>query len=159
MKYLRNIPVNMLHFQRPYAVCATLTKPLKWNWEFVVISNTCKHRATQDIEPRQEVFSRGLPRSISLASPSFQFEHYWSLYHNVRAEGFWLPRDRGNSYLTSLPLVRVRRHGRVKVEMKFHLESKLHFPSTQLMLRRMRLTNVSESIQDKHWVSWLSFDV
>ena len=38
----------------------------------------------------------------------------------------------------------------VKVEMKFHLESKLHFPSTKLMLRRMHLTNASESIEAKY---------
>ena len=34
----------------------------------------------------------------------------------------------------------------VKVEIKFHLKHKLHFPSAQLMLRQMHLTNVSESI-------------
>ena len=31
----------------------------------------------------------------------------------------------------------------VKVEIKFHLECKLHFPCTQLLLRQMHLTNVS----------------
>ena len=59
-------------------------------------------------------------------------------------------RHRGNTYLTSLPLVSVRRHGRVnsvKVEIKFHLECKFHFPSAQLMLRRMHLTKVFESIE------------
>ena len=30
----------------------------------------------------------------------------------------------------------------VKVEIKFHLECKLHFPSAQLMLRQMHLRNV-----------------
>ena len=35
----------------------------------------------------------------------------------------------------------------VKVERKFHLECKLHFPSAQFMLRQMHLTNVSESIK------------
>ena len=38
----------------------------------------------------------------------------------------------------------------VKVEMKFHLECKLHFPSAQLMLRQMHSTNVSESIEAKY---------
>ena len=47
----------------------------------------------------------------------------------------------------------------VKVEMKFHLECKLYFPGAQLMLRQMHLTNVSESIEAKYWVSWLRFDV
>ena len=42
---------------------------------------------------------------------------------------------------------------------KFHLECKLHFPSAQLILRRMHLTTVSASIEAKYWVSWLSFDV
>ena len=47
----------------------------------------------------------------------------------------------------------------VKVRIKFNLQCKLHFPSTQLMLRQMHFTNVSESIEAKYWVSWLSFDV
>ena len=48
----------------------------------------------------------------------------------------------------------------VKVEKKFHLEYKLHFPSARLMLRQMHLTNyVSESIEAKHWVSWISFNI
>ena len=38
----------------------------------------------------------------------------------------------------------------VKVEIKFHLECKLHFPSAQLMLRQMHCTNVSESIEAKY---------
>ena len=42
----------------------------------------------------------------------------------------------------------------VKVEIKFHLECKLHFPSAQ----PMHLTKLSESIEAKYWVSWLSFD-
>ena len=46
----------------------------------------------------------------------------------------------------------------VKVEIKCHLECKLHFSSAQLMLGQMHLTNVSESIEAKHRVSWLSFD-
>ena len=46
----------------------------------------------------------------------------------------------------------------VKVEIKFLLECKFHFPSAQLMLRQMHLTNVSESIEAKYWVSWLTFD-
>ena len=69
-------------------------------------------------------------------------------------------RGRENTYLMSLPLVSVRHHGRansVKGEMKIHLECKLHFPSAQLMLWQMHLTNVSESIEAKYWVS--SFDV
>ena len=68
----------------------------------------------------------------------------------------------GNTYLASLALVSVRRHGRVnslKVEIKFHLECKLHFPSAQLMWRQVCLAKVSESIEDKYWVSWRSFDV
>ena len=44
----------------------------------------------------------------------------------------------------------------VKIEMKFHLECKLHFPSAILMLRQMLLTNVFESIEATYWVSWLS---
>ena len=47
----------------------------------------------------------------------------------------------------------------VKVEIKFHLECKLHFPSVQLILRQIHLTKVFESIEAKYWVSWLSFDV
>ena len=47
----------------------------------------------------------------------------------------------------------------VKVESKFHLECKLHLPSAQLLLRQMHLTNVSESIEAKYLVSWLSLDV
>ena len=46
-----------------------------------------------------------------------------------------LPLVSGNMYLTSPPLVSVRHHGRVnsvKVEIKFHLECKLRFPSAQL---------------------------
>ena len=38
----------------------------------------------------------------------------------------------------------------VKVEMKFHLECKLHFPSAQFMLRQLHLTNLSESIEAKY---------
>ena len=38
----------------------------------------------------------------------------------------------------------------VEVEMKFHLECKIHFPSSQLMLRKMHSTNVSESIEAKY---------
>ena len=37
----------------------------------------------------------------------------------------------------------------VKVEVTFHLECKLHFPSAQLMLRQMHLTKVCESIEAK----------
>ena len=47
----------------------------------------------------------------------------------------------------------------VKVEIKFHLECELHCPCAQLMLRQMHLTNASESIEAKYWVSWLGFDV
>ena len=47
----------------------------------------------------------------------------------------------------------------MKVEIKFHLERKLHFPSAQLMLRLMHLTKVFESIEAKYCVSWLTFDV
>ena len=47
----------------------------------------------------------------------------------------------------------------VKVEIKFHLDCKLHFPSAQLMLRQLYLTKVFESIEAKYWVSGLSFDV
>ena len=47
----------------------------------------------------------------------------------------------------------------VEVEMKLHLECKLHLPCAQLTLRQMHRTNVSESIEAKCWVSWLSFDV
>ena len=91
---------------------------------------------------------------------SFSWCHYW-LVHN------WLlvkcgPAAPRKYVLTSLPLVSVRRHGRansVNVEIKFHLEFKLRFPSAQLMLRQMHLTNVSESIKAKCWVSWLGFDV
>ena len=36
-------------------------------------------------------------------------------------------------------------------EIKFHLDCKLHFPSAQLMLRQMHLTNVSENIEAKFW--------
>ena len=43
--------------------------------------------------------------------------------------------------------------------MKFHLECKLHFPSAQLMLRKMHLTNVSESTEAEYWVSCLRFYV
>ena len=43
----------------------------------------------------------------------------------------------------------------VKVEMKFHLECKLHFPCAQLMLWQMHWTNLSASIEYKYWVSWL----
>ena len=39
----------------------------------------------------------------------------------------------------------VRLHGRV--DIKFRPERKPHFPSAQLMLRQMHLTNVSESIE------------
>ena len=35
----------------------------------------------------------------------------------------------------------------VKVEIKFHLECKLHFLCAQLMLRQLHLTNVSENIE------------
>ena len=35
----------------------------------------------------------------------------------------------------------------MKVEIKFHLDCKLHFPCAELMLRQMHLTNVSESIE------------
>ena len=69
---------------------------------------------------------------------------------------------RGNTYLTSLPLVSVRHHGRVKLSEsrdKFHLECKVHFLSAQLVLRQVHLRTVSESIEAKYWVSWLSFDV
>ena len=38
----------------------------------------------------------------------------------------------------------------VKVEIKFHLECKLHFLSAQLMLRQMHLTKVVESIEAKY---------
>ena len=44
----------------------------------------------------------------------------------------------------------------VRVEIKFQLECKLHFPSAQLI---MHLTIVYESIEATYWVSWLSFDV
>ena len=43
----------------------------------------------------------------------------------------------------------------VKVDIKFHVECKLHFPSAQLMLRQMHLTNVPESNEAKYRVSWL----
>ena len=46
----------------------------------------------------------------------------------------------------------------VKVEIKFHLECRLHFPCAQLMLRQMHWTNASKSIEAKYWVSWVSFD-
>ena len=42
----------------------------------------------------------------------------------------------------------------VKVEIKFRLECKLHFPGAQLMLWQMHLTKVFESIEAKYWVSW-----
>ena len=42
---------------------------------------------------------------------------------------------------------------------KLYLECKVHFACAQRMLRQMHLTNVSESIEAKYWVSWLSFDV
>ena len=61
-------------------------------------------------------------------------------------------RHRGNTYLTSLPLVSVHHHGRVnsvKSRDKFHLECKLHFPSTHLILRQMHLPTVSASIEAK----------
>ena len=38
----------------------------------------------------------------------------------------------------------------VKVEIQFHLEKKLYFPSAQLMLRQMHSKNLSESIEDEH---------
>ena len=38
----------------------------------------------------------------------------------------------------------------VKVETKFHPECKLHFPCAQLMLRKIHLTSVSESMEAKH---------
>ena len=59
---------------------------------------------------------------------------------------------RGKTYLTSLPLVGVRHHGRVtaKVEINVLLECKLHCPSAQLMLRRLHSTNLSESIEAKY---------
>ena len=38
----------------------------------------------------------------------------------------------------------------VKVEIKFHLECKIHFPSAQIVLRQMYLTNVSESTEAKY---------
>ena len=41
----------------------------------------------------------------------------------------------------------------------FHLECKLYFPSAQRMLRQTHLTNVSESIEAKYWVSWQGLDV
>ena len=58
----------------------------------------------------------------------------------------------GNVYLMSLSSVNVRRHGRgtQKVEIKFHLECKLHFPSAQLMFRQMHSTNVYENIEPKY---------
>ena len=50
---------------------------------------------------------------------------------------------RGNTYLTSLPLVSVRHHGRItaKVGINVLLECKLHCPSAQLMLRQLHSTN------------------
>ena len=47
----------------------------------------------------------------------------------------------------------------VKVEIKFHLDCKLHFPSAQSMLRQMHLRNVSESTEAMYRVSWLRFEV
>ena len=69
--------------------------------------------------------------------------------------------NRPNTYLTSFPLVSVRHHGRVtaKVEINFLLECKIHCPSAQLMLRQLHSTNLSERIEAKNWVSWLSFGV
>ena len=64
--------------------------------------------------------------------------------------------------LTSLPLVRVHRHGHVNsvnVEVKFHLECRLCFPCAQFRLRQMHRANLSVSIEAKYWVSWLSPDV
>ena len=66
-------------------------------------------------------------------------------------------RHRGNTYLTSLPLVSVRHHGHVnsvKDKMKFHHECELCFPSAEFMLRQMHRTNLSETIEAKYWVSW-----
>ena len=67
-------------------------------------------------------------------------------------------RHRGTTDLTWLPLATVRHHGRscnsVKVEIKFHLECKLHFPCAHLMLQKTHLTNVSESTEARYWVCW-----
>ena len=38
----------------------------------------------------------------------------------------------------------------VKVELKFHLECKLHFLGAPLRLRQIHLTDVSESIEAKY---------
>ena len=37
----------------------------------------------------------------------------------------------------------------VKDEIKFHLECQLHFPSAQLMLRQMHLTNICETLNKR----------
>ena len=52
---------------------------------------------------------------------------------------------RGDTYLTSLPLVSVRHHGRVtaKVGINFLLECKLHCPSAQFFCRQLHSTNLS----------------
>ena len=42
----------------------------------------------------------------------------------------------------------------VKVEIKFRLECKLHFPRTRIMLRQTHLANVSQSIEAKYWLSF-----
>ena len=62
------------------------------------------------------------------------------------------------TYLTSLPWSWTC--DSVKVEIKLHVECKLHFPCAQLMLRQMHSTNLSESIDAKYlFIFWLRFDM
>ena len=95
-----------------------------------------------------------LRQSKSLSSIAILFQSTFSIP---------LPRHRGNTYLTLLPLVSVRRHGRVtRGESRDEISPRVQVPLSQctnLMLRRMHLTNLSENIEAKHWVSWLLFDV
>ena len=63
-------------------------------------------------------------------------------------------RHRGNTYLTSVPLVSVRQLSESRDKL-FHLECKLRFPWAQIMLRRMHLTKLSVSNEVRYWVSWL----
>ena len=63
------------------------------------------------------------------------------------------------TYLMSLPLVNVRRHGCENGQNKFHFKCKLRSSSAQLMLWEMHLTNLSVSIEAKYRITWGEYEL
>ena len=93
----------------------------------------------------------GLPLARKLRLVSFLLDFYFGGFGTPRKYVFDVTSVGQRSSPWTCKLTESR--------YKFHLECKLHFPSAQLMLRQIHLTNVSESIEATYWVSWLRFDV